>query len=102
MSFFKSLDAESSNTTGSVLDIKVGGTYQIGAYGTWDGATVTFYVSHEATPGAANNGFTDANGTFTADDGAVVDLVAGSKIWAATTSVGTSSLTAVVSKDPVV
>lgn len=94
--FFKSLDAASTNTTGLVFDVPVGGLYTLGAYGTWDGATVTFYISVNDDNGQPTNGFTSADGTFTADGGVNVELSQGTKIWAATTSVGTSSLTASV------
>lgn len=100
--FFKSLDAASSNSTGLVFDVSESGIYNIGAYGTWDTATVTFYVSVDEAPGKATNGFTDSNATFTADGGYNVELHKGAKVWAALSSVGGStSVTAKVSKSPI-
>jgi len=99
--YFKSLDAASTNTTGTVFDVSQTGEYNLAAYGTWGGATVTFYVSVDEAPGQATNGFTDSNVTFTANGGYNVVLRKGAKIWAVTTSVGTSSLTAAISIGPI-
>lgn len=101
--FFKSLSAETTNATGKVHQVPDAGVYNIGAYGTWDGATVTFYVALDGddSPSGTSYGFTDSNAAFTADGGYNVELAQGAKIWAATTNVGTSSLTAVISKTPI-
>jgi len=100
--FFKSLDAATSNSTGLVFDVSESGVYNIGAYGTWDTATVTFYVSLNEDPGQATNGFTDSNGTFTADGGYNLELHKGSKVWATLSSVGGStSVTAKISSSPI-
>jgi len=99
--YYKSLDAEAANATGTVFDVSQTGEYNLAAYGTWDGATVTFYVSVDEDQGKATNGFTDANVTFTQNGGYNANLRKGAKIWAATTSVGTSALTASISKGPI-
>lgn len=100
--FFKSLDAATSNSTGKVFDVAESGIYNIGAYGTWDTATVTFYVSLNETPGQATNGFSDPSGTFTADGGYNLELHKGAKVWAAVSSVGGStSVTAKISNSPI-
>lgn len=99
--FNKSLDAATTNSTGTVISIPKSGEYNLGAWGTWDGATATWYISFNEVDGSATNGFTDANITFTADGGYNVRLAKGCKVWCALTNVGTTSVTAAISKNPV-